>query len=1051
MERINCPVCGEENPAALDNCQHCGQLLRQSTSELNGAGKLIDSGQSPTAKKTSELESALPAWLKNARQGGKKEEESEEPPSPPPSIVEEEAETINDDGDSDDAPVDWLAGLDSEEDDEDEDEEAADWLKNLQGDDTPQEEEESAPTDISAVNEPITAGDVPTSAVEEPIQTGELPNWISDLQESGESKSEALPDLFGSGKETPKEDLVNAEEIKTGKLPHWLSTLSKESATDSTLDATETFVGQAVPPIETDDASLNVDADEPVPDWMAGLQTSDSEKTSSEESGSEIIGNDDLSDWGDVASNNVTPVESGTDEDLPDWMSRLQADNAPPEPSSESLSEETVQEVRSSKGPDLPDWLSGSKDVALEATAISSDEDLPDWIGRGQSDDEAEITSSEDLPDWLSGPKDATPAVTEEKASPEAAPEVLASGTEVEEVAKSANDELADWMADLEPVEEAVSDTDESISAGDNLPDWMADLKPIESSTEESVSETIAESETSPESELPDWLSSASSEELFTQDVKDAPLPLSDSVDEAVASSQEIDPFADLTVGAEETDIPAEEDLPNWLSRMQTPETGSVFTDAIAEEEVEEASVPTDADKPAWLDDLSSMDTVAKEAGGEDATVPIPSAEESFVEDATDEIFGIEMPDWLSALGPEDIDDEEVSDEDEILEEGDVSGTELPSWIQAMRPVADVVPDSSRPSDENVVGTGPLAGLSGVLPVVTVIGQINKPKSHSIKLNVSKSQQSSATMLEKLLAEESEPSSFKVPGRTSSIPVLRWLITILLFLVLGSSLISQSKMVPVPNMEVPEIRNSIDIISQLPSGGSALLIFDYEAGFSGEMKAIASPLITQLLSHGENLVVISTSPTGPALADSLFVEIDQRSDYDIVAGRNYENLGYLAGGASGMSNFISNPRQTVGNADTWKTPPLEKVTVFSDFSTVIILTNDVEKGRNWIEQKTVYAKNNGEENIPPFLMAISAQAEPIIYPYYASEQVEGLISGLSGSAIYEKMMGQENLGRKYWDAYSVGLFLAEILIAFGAIVSFLSALRAQQKKQKEEN
>jgi len=53
MERINCPVCGEENPAALDNCQHCGQLLRQSTSELNGAGKLIDSGQSPTAKKTS--------------------------------------------------------------------------------------------------------------------------------------------------------------------------------------------------------------------------------------------------------------------------------------------------------------------------------------------------------------------------------------------------------------------------------------------------------------------------------------------------------------------------------------------------------------------------------------------------------------------------------------------------------------------------------------------------------------------------------------------------------------------------------------------------------------------------------------------------------------------------------------------------------------------------------------------------------------------------------------------------------------------------------------
>jgi len=89
--------------------------------------------------------------------------------------------------------------------------------------------------------------------------------------------------------------------------------------------------------------------------------------------------------------------------------------------------------------------------------------------------------------------------------------------------------------------------------------------------------------------------------------------------------------------------------------------------------------------------------------------------------------------------------------------------------------------------------------------------------------------------------------------------------------------------------------------------------------------------------------------------------------------------------------------------------------------------------------------------MPSFLMAVSAQAEPIIYPYYASGQIDGLVSGLSGGATYERLQNQDGLGRKYWDAYSVGLLLAEILIALGAMINFLAALRSKQKTKKEEN
>jgi len=373
----------------------------------------------------------------------------------------------------------------------------------------------------------------------------------------------------------------------------------------------------------------------------------------------------------------------------------------------------------------------------------------------------------------------------------------------------------------------------------------------------------------------------------------------------------------------------------------------------------------------------------------------------------------------------------------------------LPSWVRAMRPVADVVPDSSRPLDEQVTGTGPLEGLSGVLPVATNLGQINKPKARAIKLLVSESQQSSAAMLEELLANGLQPSPFRTMAKTTSLPIVRWLIAVLLFLAVGASLFSSSEMVASPNIEMSEIRNVIDHTNAFPTDKSVLLVFDYEAGFSGEMKVVAAPLVEQLMSRGAKLVVISTLPTGPALAENFLQET--QAQYEFQTGVNYRNLGYLPGGVSGMVSFISNPRLAIpakeDGKSIWNLAPLENIASFSDFGMVVILTNDVERGRAWVEQGSAIL---GEANTP-LLMAISAQAKPILYPYYLSGQVDGLVSGLAGGATYEVMRNKNGLGKKYWDSYSVGLLLAEILIAIGAIINFLAALRAHRKKQKEEN
>ncbi len=356
-----------------------------------------------------------------------------------------------------------------------------------------------------------------------------------------------------------------------------------------------------------------------------------------------------------------------------------------------------------------------------------------------------------------------------------------------------------------------------------------------------------------------------------------------------------------------------------------------------------------------------------------------------------------------------------------------------------------------------------MAGFSGILPVTPGLGELSKPRAHAIKLRVSDSQQSSAAMLDELLENESKGSYFISAKKTSSVPILRWIISILLFLLVGSSIFSKTQMVSLPKMEVPEIRDTINAIDKMPSGGSTLVIFDYEAGFSGEMKPVAAPLVRQLMARGEMVVVISTSPMGPSVAENFLAETQSHHQFE--TGNNYINLGYLPGGFTGILSFINNPRETIAtkvNEDSvWNLPPLSNIANFSDFSAVILLTDDVEKGRNWIEQKTAYY-NDPENTAPPFLMAISAQAEPIIYPYYASGQIDGLVSGLAGGATYERMQKQKGvtyeymqeesdfLGRKYWDSYSVGLLLAEISIAIGAMVNFLISLKSGQKS-KEEN
>ena len=72
----------------------------------------------------------------------------------------------------------------------------------------------------------------------------------------------------------------------------------------------------------------------------------------------------------------------------------------------------------------------------------------------------------------------------------------------------------------------------------------------------------------------------------------------------------------------------------------------------------------------------------------------------------------------------------------------------------------------------------------------------------------------------------------------------------------------------------------------------------------------------------------------------------------------------------------------------------------------------------------------------------SAQAAPILLPYVDSGQVNGMISGIYGAAGAEQRnAGLPGFVRRYWDAYSLGLYLAVVLIVLGGLWNLWLGLR----------
>ncbi len=695
---------------------------------------------------------------------------------------------------------------------------------------------------------------------------------------------------------------------------------------------------------------------------------------------------------------------------LPAW---LRAARRAGEPVPEETSSELPADSQAAAGEEeqLPPWL-----AELEKEQAAEPAEVPDWLAGLAAQGEQE----EEIPDWLASLRGGGSGTAAEA---EAFSEESLSGTEpwtgetfVEETAlplpeetvspgKSAAEPPAifgEAIGEGEMVSEPPPAFVEEAGAGEvtaEVPDWLASRSgegavetPPAFVEEAGAGEVTAE--------VPDWLAS---------------LPGEGAVETPPAFVEE--------AGAGE--VTAE--VPDWLASL--PGEGAVAVPPVFGEETGEAAeMPAwlqtpggeIAAGPAWAAEEPSWSAERESGAEETPSVPPLIGTEGEIESAA--AFGIETPDWLSAVRPE----EGTLGTEAPAEE--IAPAELPDWVRAMRPLEAAVEEAaSAIMEETPTETrGLLAGLRGVLPPIGDLGPMRKPSAPPAKLQVSEGHQALATQLEEMVAAEETPRS-QIGSPAGGVPVFwRWVITAIL---LVAAIFPAMVGAPASFALTPPSQGILmQTVDQIPANSPVAVAFDYEAGLSGDVEAAAAALLDHLLQNSPRLTLVSTLPTGPVLAERFMQSVMAHHHYQ--SGQQYLILGYIPGGAAGILAFASNPR-SVGSSALWQSPVLADVTNLSDYAALIILTDSPDVGRMWIEQAKPYLGNK------PLILVISAQAEPLIQPYYDAGQIQGIVTGLAGGKAYEQALpaSSTTLAGQRWGGFGAMLLAAALLMIAGGIWS----------------
>lgn len=581
-----------------------------------------------------------------------------------------------------------------------------------------------------------------------------------------------------------------------------------------------------------------------------------------------------------------------------------------------------------------------------------------------------------------------------------------------------------------------VLQSEQDLEAG--TPDWLAALA-ASSSVAVAHEQTISEIE-DVESEVVMPREAAPSEPAPTLAEPVTTVPIAGETPEPIAAAPVAEqPVAEQPVAEPPVETPPAKpslqggQLPEWLREIAPPD---VVARDLAAEPAPDVSAISAADEgalPAWVQALAPD---AERATASTMFKPLPDLDETERD---------ELPDWLreppAPVTPpapaEPISTQAIvpvprSDEQEGEGEGDepaplvpagmpglIPALELPSWFTDSAPGANALRDPFEPIET----TGPLAGVSGILPLALAITEPH------VLTTTTPTRSDGGRIFQTILAEPLTAASRPAAQQRSTLFLkpqhLVYALILLAALIPLFFSLDQSGL----GLDASKSASAAyyDQLQSVPADGAALLVFDYSPGQAVELDPAARVTVNTLAARGVNVIALSTTQSGPTIAENI-LERARVTEPKF----NFVNVGYLAGGQAAVRNLSAGwlkSTQPLADKTTWGASPLSRtVQSMNDLGLVILFAPDDNALQLWMEQARPYTTS-------PIVAATSAQTTTRAATYLQSKQLRAQLNGLKGAAELELLTNTAGQAVKTVDALSlVSLVLAGIIIAANVIM-----------------
>jgi hypothetical protein len=236
----------------------------------------------------------------------------------------------------------------------------------------------------------------------------------------------------------------------------------------------------------------------------------------------------------------------------------------------------------------------------------------------------------------------------------------------------------------------------------------------------------------------------------------------------------------------------------------------------------------------------------------------------------------------------------------------------------------------------------------------------------------------------------------------------------------------------------PRIVQFYNQINALPAGSPVWVVLDYDPSLSEELNSQTHVLLGHLMQRKAHLLVISTTPTGPEIAQRQLDALAALPTNKYVYGKDYLNLGYLPGQEASLSLFARSPLSAI-RVDYKTGATLDSFPILADlkqgatqafgqtFPLMVLLSGSQEGLRGWIEQV-------GAPTGVKLMAGVTGGIEPYAQTYVATNQLSGLLSGVPGAAEYEAQAQMPGLAVRGLDSQAAVHLLLVILIVLANLV-----------------